>query len=363
MKLLSKTLIATISTFVLAQGLNAKTTICYKKDWKSPSTIETTPLEGGECKGELSFAQMKKDGWKLKDLKIENGKNGLNYIYVLTDEELLPINNADFMENKYTKLEYTPIYTKLENFDGENGTIPVGDLRVGQSAIIEHHYENGKSLIVSNAYVTASNKNSSTLKIIPFLDIKQNAIPTSNRKPENSDKVIVNYLYDSSMIIAPSQDAFLATREKYRDNNFLHSDIFAAKLKVKGEPLPSKQTIQEFASSQNIGTIFFVIGSTIYIVDSKTFAILEKDTLAYNFTQDEKMPFYTRIEKIEKNAFDSVLDYENWLGFLKTFLGDDERSEEEILLEDEIEAGSLEVKGEIYNNYYKTILGLSNDNK
>lgn len=358
MKLLSKTLIAAISTLVLAQGLSAQTTICYKKDWKSPSTIETTKLEGGECKGELSFAQMKKNGWKLKDLKIENGEKGLNYIYVLTDKELISIDNAKFMENKYTKLEYNPITTRISDINGDTASINVGNLRVGQSAIIEHTYKNGKSLIVANAYVTDSNANSSTLKIIPFLDIKQNAIPTSTRKPVNGDKVIVNYLYDSSMIIAPSQDAFLATREKYKDNDFLHADIFAAKLKVQGEPLPSKETIQEFAATQNIGTIFFVIGSTTYIVDSKTFAILEKGSLSYNFTQDEKMPFYTRIEKIEKNAFDSVLDYENWLGFLKTFLGDDERTEEQILLEDELESGALQVKGEIYNNYYKTILGL-----
>ncbi len=360
MKLLSKTLIAAVSTFVLAQGLNAETTICYKKDWKSPSTIETTKLDGGQCKGELSFAEMKKNGWKLKDLKIENGKKGLNYIYVLTDKELISIDNTNFMENKYTKLEYTPIYTRLNNVNEDNAQINIGNLRVGQSAIIEHTYSNGKSLIIANAYVTDSNANSSTLKIIPFLDIKQNAIPTSSRKPVNGDKVTINYLYDSSMIIAPSQDAFLATREKYKDNDFLHSDLFAAKLKVEAEPLPSKERIQEFASSQNIGTIFFVIGSTIYIVDTKTFAILEKGSLSYNFTQDEKMPFYTRIEKIEKNPFESILDYENWLGFLKTFLGDDERTEEQILLEDDIESGALQVKGDIYNNYYKTILGLEN---
>jgi len=363
MKLLSKTLIAAVSTFVLAQGLSAETTICYKKDWKSPSTIETTKLDGGICKGDLSFNEMKKNGWKLKDLKIENGQKGLNYIYVLTDEELVSIDNSKFMQNNYTKLEYNPISTKVEEIDGDTIKVNVGNLRAGQSAIIEHNYSNGKSLIVANAYVTKSNANTSMLKIIPFLDIKQNAIPTSNRKPVAGDKVTVNYLYDSSMIIAPSQDAFLATREKFRDNNFLHSDIFAAKLKVQGEPLPSKETIQEFAAAQNIGTIFFIIGSTTYVVDSKTFAILEKDTVSYNFTQDEKMPFYTRIEKIEKNPFDSVLDYENWLGFLNKYIGDDERTEDQILLEDEIDSGALQVKGEIYNNYYKTMLGLKDATK
>lgn len=363
MKILSKTIIAAISTFVLAQGLNAQTTICYKKDWKTPSTIETTPLDGGVCNSEFSFVQMVQKGWNLKDLKIEKGKEGLNYIYVLSDKKIIDVDNSTFMQNKYTKLQYTPIYTQLKSINNEAAKVDVGNLRVGQSAIIEHTYENGKSLIVANAYVTSSNENSSTLKIIPFLDIKQNAIPTSKKEAKVGDKVTINYLYDSSLIIAPSQDAFLATKEKYKDTDFLHSDIFAAKLKVKGEPLPSKKTIQEFAAAQNIGTIFFIIGNITYIVDSKTFAILEKDTIAYNFVQDEKMPFYTRIEKIEKNPFDSIIDYKNWLGFLDSFLGDDKRSEEEILLEDEMDKGSLQVKGEIYNNYYKTILGLKNANK
>ena len=40
----------------------------------------------------------------------------------------------------------------------------------------------------------------------------------------------------------------------------VQKSLFAAKLKVQGEPLPSKETIQEFAAEQNIGTIFFVIG-------------------------------------------------------------------------------------------------------
>ena len=358
MKLLSKSIITIFAATLLAQGLNADTTLCYKNDWKSPSTIETTKLDGGECKGEFSYQDMLKNGWYLKDIKISKGENGLNYSYILSDKELIKVNNSEFMENKYTKLEYKPMAIRIQNVTDESATINIGNLRVGQSAIIQHNYENSKSLIVANAYVTESNDTSSTLSLVPFLDLKQNALPTSNRKPVDGDTAIVNYLYDSSLIIAPSQDAFTAARIKFKDNNFLHSDIFGAKLKIEHEPLPSKKTIQDFAISQNIGTIFFVIKSKVYIVDTKTFALLETDTISYNFVEDEKMPFYTRVEKIEANAFDSILDFKGWLSYIDSFLGNDNRTEEEILLEDQIEAGELTVKGDIYNNYYSTLLGL-----
>ncbi|WP_072682497.1 plasminogen-binding N-terminal domain-containing protein [Arcobacter sp. LA11] len=360
MKLLSKSLITIFATVILAQGLEANTTICYKKNWKSPSTIETTKLDGGECNGNLSFKDMQKKGWYLKDIKIERTKDGLNYSYILTDKKLVDINNSTFMDNKYTKLDYKPMATRITNVTDENATINIGNLRTGQSAIIQHNYENSKTLIVSNAYVIKSNETSSTLKFIPFLDIKQNAIPTSNRAPENGDIAILNYLYDASLIIAPSQDAFTATRTKYRDNNFLHSDLFGAKLKIEREPLPSKEIIQEFAIEQNLGTIFFIIGSKVYVVDSKTFAILDEDTISYNFVESEKMPFYTRVEKIEKSEIEKLLNWKNIvsLKFLD-FLDDDKRTEEEQLLEDEIESGELVLDGAMYNNYYKTILGIN----
>lgn len=360
MKLLTKTIITTILASAFAQGLSAQTSICYKNNWTSPSTIETVELEGGVCKGEFSYKQMQEKGWRLRDIKITKGEDkGLNYSYILTNEKLVNIDNSEFMENKFSKLEYKPLVTRLQNVNGENATINIGNLRVGQSAVIQHNFENGKRMLVSNAYVTASNSNSSQLKLMPFLDLKQNALPTSNRKAIDGDIAIVNYMYDSSLIVAPSRDAFIATREKYKDNNFLHSDLFASRLKTDGEPLPSKETIQDYAISQNLGTIFFVIDSTIYVVDTKTFAILQKDNISYNFVEDKQMPFYTRVEKIEKNLISTLTNVKEWLGFIDSFLGDDKRSEEEVLLEDEIDSGELTINGEIYNNYYKTILGIN----
>jgi len=67
-----------------ASLLSASTTMCYKKDHLDPSTIESVSLDGGECNGSLSVIDMKKDGYKIDSMKIQNTKDGLNYIYVFT---------------------------------------------------------------------------------------------------------------------------------------------------------------------------------------------------------------------------------------------------------------------------------------
>lgn len=69
--------------FLLPAFIYANTTMCYKNNWSDPSTIEREKLDGGECKGEKSIENMKKDGWSVDDIKISSGKSGMNYIYIL----------------------------------------------------------------------------------------------------------------------------------------------------------------------------------------------------------------------------------------------------------------------------------------
>lgn len=214
MNLLTKSLIALFTTTLLTQSLYAKTTICYKLNWDKPSTIETEKLDGGECKSDYSFKDMKKNGWYLKDLKIEKSKNqGLNYTYIFTDKKLISLDKIDFMKNKYAKLNYSSQKASVKKIDEDTVVVKIGNLRPGQSAVIQHTYKNGQSLIVASAYIVDSNNDSSTLKLMPFLDIKQNAIPTTNRKVVDGDTAIINFLYNASIIIAPSQDAFTQTRK------------------------------------------------------------------------------------------------------------------------------------------------------
>lgn len=337
-KFLNKLFLASTSLLLCATYANAQNTICYKSDWNSPATIENTPLDGGECKGEFSVSQMKQKGWNVIDIKVESKENKLNYSYLLSTN----IKNKDIQAKKENKLSFRPIGLKLDNIENNKSTISVGNLIVGQSGMVMHMFSNNKKMIIANAEVIESNKTTSVIKFSEYNDLKQDAIPTSNRTIQKDDVLVLNYLYTSSLVIAPNQETFQIVRSNFKHNNFLHSDIFAAKLKIDDTPYPTQSDIRNFAIEQNLGTVFIVVDDKVNVVDTKTFTLLTTFNIDYN-KNDAQLPFYTRVDKIEESTIESLsnfsisdLDFLNLLGTKKEKKYD--RSN--------------------YEDYYKHILGL-----
>jgi hypothetical protein len=303
----------------------AQETVCYKNNVERPSMIETIPLDGGICEGNISLNEMKNDGWEILDIKIVSSQNKFNYTYYFVKNENL---QEKLVENEnYSKKNFSikPIGVKIEDIKDNKSTINIGNLVIGQSGIIVHIYNNDKRLIVSNAKVISSNENNSVIEFFEFDDLKQDALPTTKRKVEKGDVLVLNYMYNASLLITPTQNSFQKIRDNFKLNNFIHSDIFAAKLKIENKPYPTKEDFQKFAIEQNLGTIFFALDNKVYIVDTKTFTILESYFVSYE-NNEAQMPFYTRVEEIE----DSILDFS--------------------LFSDKKELS--------YNDYYKRILGL-----
>ena len=336
-KIFNKLLLAGVSTCLLSSLAFAQETICYKNDVEKPSLIENTPLEGDVCNGKLSFNQMKNSGWEVLDIKITSSQNKFNYSYYFiknennnlkTNSNLVKtsINNEPMITNK--EFSVKPIGLKVENIENNQSKINVGNLVIGQTGIVVHIFDNDKKLIVANAKVINSDSNSSVVEYFKFNDLKQDAIPTTKRTVQKGDVLVLNYMYNSSLLITPTLESFQMVRDNFKLNNFIHSDIFAAKLKVDHNPYPTKEIIQNFAIEQNLGTIFMVIENKVYIIDTKTFAILESYAISYENTQN-MMPFYTRVEEIEDTIFN--------LSFFDFFSGNKNLS---------------------YNDYYKKILGV-----
>lgn len=69
---------------VLTTSLFADVTMCYKENFTTPSKLETTSLEGGECNGKYSVLDMKNNGWSIKDISTTKGENGMNYTYIFS---------------------------------------------------------------------------------------------------------------------------------------------------------------------------------------------------------------------------------------------------------------------------------------
>ena len=336
-KIFNKLLLIGVSTCLLSSLAFAQDTICYKNNVEKPSLIEDVSLDGGICNSKFSLNQMKNNGWDILDIKINSSQNKFNYTYYFTKNQNQKANNAllktSIIEPTTTtnkEFSIKPMGLKITNIENNKSVIPMGNLIIGQTGIIIHIFDNDKRLIVSNAKVISSDSNSSVVEFFGFDDLKQDAIPTSNRVVANNDILILNYMYNSSLLITPTLDAFQNVRDNFKLNNFVHSDIFAAKLKVDHIPYPTKQDIQKFAIEQNLGTIFMVIENKVFIIDTKTFTILASYAVNYENNAEVKMPFYTRVEEIEDTIF-------NW-SFFDFFSGKKNLS---------------------YNDYYKRILGIN----
>ncbi|WP_428026300.1 c-type cytochrome [Arcobacter sp.] len=98
-------------TALTTMSLFAQTTMCFKENHKSMSTIEKTKLDGGLCSGEKSPSKMKEEGWNVNDIKITETKNGYNYIYVFKKNENVSNFDIDKLEKQ--------IIARLEDKDKE----------------------------------------------------------------------------------------------------------------------------------------------------------------------------------------------------------------------------------------------------
>jgi hypothetical protein len=328
-KIFNKLLLAGASICLLSNLAQAEDTACFKNDVEKPSLIEDVTLDGGICNGKYSLNQMKNNGWDILDIKITTSQNKFNYTYYFTKGENKKLSlNEEITTTSNKEFSIKPLGIKIDNISNNKSTINVGNLIVGQTGVVIHIFDNDKKLIVSNAKVISSNSSSSVVEFFKFEDLKQNAIPTSKREVVNNDMLILNYMYNSSLLITPTLDAFQTVRDNFKLNNFVHSDIFAARLKVDHNPYPTKEDIQNFAIEQNLGTIFMVIENRVYVIDTKTFTILANYSVSYE-KSSLTMPFYTRIENIEETIF-------SWSYF--DFL-----------------SGKSSMN---YNDYYKRILGI-----
>jgi cytochrome c553 len=78
----------------------ADTTMCFKENHASMSTIENTPLDGGVCAGKNTIADMKAKGWNVDDIKISQTTNGMNFIYILKTPTSQVVSTSNFSGNQ-----------------------------------------------------------------------------------------------------------------------------------------------------------------------------------------------------------------------------------------------------------------------
>ncbi len=297
----------TIALFALGNAQIHKT-MCYVENWTTPSNVESIKLNGGVCKGKKSIKDLKEDGWEVDDIITSKTKSGTNYMYIMkkdVEEAFIKrvLKNPELLtKNRIKKDQFKTQYLKISNANDTTATINKGNLIVGQSGVVVHRYNGKHTIIIASASVIDSNNTQSTIKFSNFDGLSQSALPTSNIKATDGDIFILNYLYNTSLLIAPNNQSFKTVRGMFPNQNFIHSDVFATNLKYLKKSTPTKPIIQAFCKNQDIGTIYIVVDNTVYTLDAKTFKVVSKNPIFYDFNNTQ-IPFYTRVEDIKDGVF------------------------------------------------------------
>lgn len=202
---------------------------------------------------------------------------------------------GSFLHAKPLFNEYKTTLLDVKDSSGVIADSP--DFVVGASGVILHKFDAKTSIIVSRFDVVSKNAGKATLRFEKFEMLAQGAFPDAGVKPVVGDEVIVNYLYNRSLIVVPNQAVYTEVTKKYNEMTWVHPDIVAAYLTKLYRPNPDKTIFQKACYQNTASLIFFGIEDKGYFVDCHNFNIL--GTIALSKTSETQVPFFSRITNID----------------------------------------------------------------
>jgi len=196
----------------------------------------------------------------------------------------------------------------------ETLTINVKKVDIGMSGFAVHTIADGHTSILKNVVVIAYDEQSglATLKMMNFNTLRNNALPTGKWKIVPGDMVELAFAYSRALLIAPSEEIYHRV-SKSVNIQWIHPDLFATVLSFRGHPTPLKEDFEAMGIASSSGLLFIYLDKKLYTLDIQSFKILNISEAP--LTQDSvKLPFYSRVEKIEANWFgdgsDELEEYE-----------------------------------------------------
>lgn len=182
---------------------------------------------------------------------------------------------------------------------------------IGASAIVVKQIKNATS-IISRASVVAKDGKFAKLELKPFTMLAQKALPELDVKVETGDEVLVNFLYDRALLIAPDEASYKQVVGDLSEIYFIHPDILGAYMVREYKLSPKRTDFSLFCSNNALGLVAFVLENKVAFVDCQDFTLLFEKPLNTQVAKPQ-LPFYSNIKSYKKNFFNfaekRVADY------------------------------------------------------
>jgi hypothetical protein len=199
-------------------------------------------------------------------------------------------------------------------------------VEVGVTGFIVHPLKQNHQIIIANLEVLSYDKKSKevTFKTSPYTGLTQNSLPNGNWEVTVGDEAIFAFAYNRALLIAPDEEIYHFLSSKIPSIEWVHPDKFATFLSYKGHPTPLKEDFRDFCVVGATGLLYLYLEEALFTLDCKSFSLLQITPAAIK-REKEKLPFYSRVDKI----------YAGWFG-----------------------KGTSEL--EVYDEYYLELLNQSN---
>lgn len=172
---------------------------------------------------------------------------------------------------------------------------------LGSSGVVYRDFNSSRSIIARVSVVEKKDK-LAKLELGVFDMLEQSALPVPFVLPEAQDGVMMNFLYDRALIVAPDKQSYDYISTTFNELNFISSDILGAYLIQKSKTAPNRNDFRNVCSSNALGLIVFALDTKAKFVDCQTFTLVyEIDIPKASSTQT---PFYSRISGYKSHILD-----------------------------------------------------------
>ncbi|TWO19860.1 hypothetical protein YZ82_07175 [Campylobacter hyointestinalis] len=171
------------------------------------------------------------------------------------------------------------------------------DIIVGSSGVVMHKFKDGSKSIIARAVVTQKQNGFAKVRFEVFGSLKQTALPVPKMLPSIGDEIILNYLYDRSLIIVPNKEIYKEITENFKNITFIHPDIVGAYLHYEYKPNPSREDFRKMCANSAAGLIFIALDGEAVFADCGSFEVLKR--FKSGSVDYYQLPFYTRVQGID----------------------------------------------------------------
>ncbi len=205
---------------------------------------------------------------------------------------------------------FSEFKTKIISINGNTAVVKnSNDIAIGSTGIVIHKFGDSTSSIVARVDVINKSGDKATLRFHVYKALKQSALPKPGIRPKVGDQVILNYLYDRALIVAPNYKVYNDVITHFKNITWVNPDIMAAYLAQEYRPNPDKTIFQKMCMQNSASLIFFALNNGGYFVDCNNFKVVKE--VKSGSIKTAQLPFYTRVRGIDSS----------WLNFSSKEMG------------------------------------------